>query len=182
MTPPPPTGTPGTISPKELAFGDVDRELTVTRRVLERLPADRFAWKPHEKSMSLGRLAMHVATLPQWMTDTLEKDGMDMNVPPQVRHDEPKDREDLLAEFDRHAAATRAALARIDEAALSRPWTLRKGEQVIHRAPRAAILRVWCVNHLVHHRAQLCVLLRLLDVPVPAVYFNSADEPEWTFA
>ena len=166
---------------KEIAFGDVDRELNVTRRVLERLPAEKFSWKPHEKSMSLGRLAMHVATMPQWATDTLEKDGMDMANPPKVRHDEPKDLADLLGEFDRHAATTRAALARIDEAALSRPWTLRQGEQVIHQNSRAMILRLWCVNHMVHHRAQLCVLLRLLNVSVPAVYFNSTDEPEWKF-
>ena len=175
------TASPSSASLKQVAFGDIDRELNVTRKVLERLPAAKFSWKPHEKSMSLGRLAMHVATMGQWMTDTLEKDGLDMATPPKMRHDEPKDLADLLAEFDKHAATTRAALARIDDAALLKPWTLRQGEQVIHQQSRAMILRVWCVNHLVHHRAQLCVLLRLLDVPVPAVYFNSTDEPEWKF-
>jgi uncharacterized damage-inducible protein DinB len=172
--------TPSTAI-RDIAFLDLNRELAVTRKVLERLPADQFAWKPHAKSMSLGRLAMHVATMPQWITDTLEQDGMDMAHPPQVRHDEPKDHDDLLAEFDRHAATARAALARIDDAALSRPWTLRNGDQVLFTNSRAMILRIWCLNHMVHHRAQLCLLLRLLDVPVPAVYFNSADEPQWVF-
>lgn len=166
---------------KQIAFGDMDRELIVTRRVLERLPADRFDWKPHPKSMSLGQLALHVATLPQWITDTLNNDGLDMANPPKVRRGEPRDQADLLDEFDRHAATARAALARIDDSAFSAPWTLRQGDQVLFTNSRAMILRLWCVNHMVHHRAQLCVLLRLLDLPVPTVYFNSADEPQWTF-
>jgi uncharacterized damage-inducible protein DinB len=167
-------------STKDAAFCDLKREFEATRRVLDRLPEDKFAWKPHEKSMSLGRLAMHVATLPQWMRETLEKDGMDMANPPKMRVD-PDNRADLLTTFDEHAAAVNAALARSDDAALERHWTLRQGDQVLVSQPRVEILRVWCLNHLIHHRAQLCVYLRLLNVPVPAVYFNSADEPEWVF-
>ena len=130
--------------------------------------------------MSLGRLAMHVATLPQWMVSTLEQDGFDMANPPKMRT-EPTDLADLLAEFDKHAAAVRSAMAKIDDAGLQKPWTLRQGDQVIHSRSKAKILRLWCLNHMVHHRAQLCVYLRLLNVPVPAVYFNSADEPDWVF-
>ena len=96
--------------------------------------------------------------------------------PPKVRQDEPKDLADLLAEFDRHAATTRAALARIDEKALTRPWTLRQGEQVIHQQSRAMILRVWCINHMVHHRGQLSVFMRLKEIPVPPIYGPTADE------
>lgn len=166
---------------KDIAFIDLDRELNVTRKVLERLPADRFAWKVHDKSMSLGRLAIHVATMPQWMCLVLEHDGMDMAQPPKVRHDEPADAADLLAEFDRWAAAARSAMERSSDASLAAIWTLRQADQVIHSDRRAAILRIWCVNHMVHHRAQLCVYLRLLGQPVPAVYFNSTDEPQWVF-
>jgi uncharacterized damage-inducible protein DinB len=94
---------------------------------------------------------------------------------------EPKDREDLLATFDKIAADVTAAMGKMDDTALGRTWTLRRGDQVLHKEMRATILRKWCVSHMIHHRAQLCVYLRLLNVPVPAVYFNSTDEPEWTF-
>jgi uncharacterized damage-inducible protein DinB len=167
-------------STKEFAFGDLERELKVTRKVLERLPEKDFGWKPHEKSMSLGRLAMHVATLPQWMLTTLTQDELDFANPPQIRT-EPKDHADLLQEFDKHVAAVKAATAHIDDKALQKPWTLRQGEKVLHSSSKATIMRVWCLNHMIHHRAQLCLYLRLLNVPVPAVYFNSADEPQWMF-
>ena len=97
-------------SSKDIAFGDLDRELKVTRKVLERLPEKDFAWKPHEKSMHLGRLAMHVATLPQWMVTTLTQDGLDFANPPPIRT-EAKNHADLLQEFDKHAADVKAALA-----------------------------------------------------------------------
>jgi uncharacterized damage-inducible protein DinB len=164
----------------EIAFIDLERELAATRRVLERLPEQHLAWKPHEKSMSLGRLAMHVATLPQWAADTLTKDGLDMQQPPQMRT-EPNDVADILQTFDEQAAAVRAALAKTDDATLAATWTLQSGDQVLYSNTRSFVLRVWCVNHMIHHRAQLCVYFRLLNVPVPAVYFNSADEPDWNF-
>jgi uncharacterized damage-inducible protein DinB len=164
----------------QLAFGDLDREIAVTRKVLERLPEEKFSWKPHEKSMSLGNLSMHVANLLQWMLDTIKADELDMATiePPRST---PKDLADVLQTFDKNAAAVKEALARMDNASLSRTWTLRNGATVLHQQPRVQILRIWCLNHMIHHRAQLCVLLRLLNVPVPAVYFNSADEPEWVF-
>ena len=83
--------------------------------------------------------------------------------------------------FDGNVAKLREAMAKMDDAALAKPWTVRNGATILHTQPRGEILRVWCLNHMIHHRAQLCVLLRLLDVPVPAVYFNSADEPAWVF-
>jgi uncharacterized damage-inducible protein DinB len=165
---------------KDVAFGDLERELKVTRKVLERLPEKHFNWKPHEKSMHLGRLAMHVATLPQWMVTTLTQDELDFANPPQIRTD-ATNHADLLQEFDKHYAEVKVALARTDDTTLQRPWRVRQGEKVLHSNTKAAILRVWCLNHMVHHRAQLCLYLRLLNVPVPAVYFNSADEPEWMF-
>ena len=94
---------------------------------------------------------------------------------------EPADRDDLLRTFDQITAEVSKAMAKMDDAALGRTWTLRRGEQVLHTEIKAMILRKWCVSHMIHHRAQLCVYLRLLNIPVPAVYFNSSDEPQWTF-
>jgi uncharacterized damage-inducible protein DinB len=165
---------------KQIAYADLDREIATTRKVLERVPAGHFSFKPHEKSMNLGRLAMHVATLLQWASDTITKDELDLEKASPPRSD-PKDTADLLAEFEKHATACKAALASLDDAALSQTWKLSKGGQQIYAAPRNYVLRVWCLSHLVHHRAQVCVYLRLLNVPVPAVYFNSADEPAWIF-
>ena len=168
-------------STKNVAFGDLERELAVTRKVLERLPEKDFGWKPHEKSMHLGRLAMHVATLPQWMVTTITQDDLDFAKPPQIRTDSTS-HADLLAEFDKNVAAVKVALVQIDDAGWQKSWTLRQGDKVLHSSLKATITRVWCLNHMIHHRAQLCVYLRMLNVPVPAVYFNSADEPDWTFA
>ncbi|MCE9545937.1 MAG: DinB family protein [Planctomycetia bacterium] len=161
-------------------FADVDRELAVTRRVLERLPEEKFAWQPHEKSMSLGRLAFHVATLPKWLVMTITADELDMASPPSLG-DPQTTSAGLLRVFDENAAAAKAALAGANDAELQKPWTLRRGEHVLHQGAKGTIVRLWTVNHLVHHRGQLCLYLRLMNVPVPAVYFNSADEPEWVF-
>jgi uncharacterized damage-inducible protein DinB len=166
---------------KGVAFVDLQREIDTTRRLLERLPEEQFSWKPHEKSMNLGRLAMHVATLLQWFLTTLEHDELDFASPPQMPV-EATSRDDLLRTFEQNAAAVTQAFAALDDAALSRPWTLRNGEQVLTTQSRAMVLRVWCLSHLIHHRAQLCLYLRLLNLPVPAIYFNSADEPTWVFA
>ena len=168
------------LSAHDLIFGDLERELAVTRTVLERLPEEKFAWKPHEKSMSLGRLAMHVATMPDWAKTTIAQDGLDMATAPRPRV-EPTDKKDLLAEFDKCANELRAAVKNFDAARIGDPWTIRNGSHVMATRPKAMIYRVWCINHMVHHRAQLCLYLRLLNVPVPAVYFNSADEPDWKF-
>src|ERR1700748_1784633 len=113
-----------TASMKQAAFGDLDRELAVTRTVLERLLEEHFAWKPHEKSMHLGRLAMHVATLPQWMVTTIEQEGLDFANPPQIRT-EANSHADLLKEFDKQATAAREALSQMRDSDLHRPWTLR---------------------------------------------------------
>ncbi|HEX8521501.1 MAG TPA: DinB family protein [Tepidisphaeraceae bacterium] len=165
---------------RALAFGDLDRELSVTRKVLERLPEDRFDWKVHEKSMPLGHLAQHVVNLLTWSLDTIQKDDLDLTtIPPMAKS--ASSRAALLQAFDQKSAAVREAIEALDDAALARPWTCRMGEKVLATQPRALILRVWCLSHLIHHRAQLCVYLRLLNVPVPAVYFNSSDEPEWQF-
>ncbi|HXE56268.1 MAG TPA: DinB family protein [Tepidisphaeraceae bacterium] len=168
------------LSAKQVLFTDLDRELDVTRTVLDRLPEAQFNFKPHEKSMSLGRLASHVADLPNWVYVTLAQDELDAATA--ERLPESTTHADLLARFDRHADAAREAAARFDIANLNRDWTMRNGPQVIVTRPRLTVYRLWCLNHLVHHRAQLCLYLRLLNVPVPTVYFNTADDPTFVFA
>jgi uncharacterized damage-inducible protein DinB len=165
---------------KEILFWDLERELAVTRKVLSRLPEDRFGWTPHLKSMNLGRLAMHVATLPGWIRTAIAEDGIDSATMPPMRQT-PNDSADLLAEFDKHATLLLEAVRHFDERKIMSTWTLRNGEHIMTSQPRLTIYRTWSLNHLVHHRAQLCVYLRLLDLPVPAVYFNSSDEPAWVF-
>jgi uncharacterized damage-inducible protein DinB len=165
---------------KALVFGDVEREMAVTRRVLEALPAEHFAWKPHEKSMSLMGLGLHVATLPGWLRDSLKADVLDFAEAPRPPASVASTAE-LVALFDETAASMRAALAAFDMANWEKTWTMKNGGQVFTAQPRPKVARVWCMNHLVHHRGQLCLYLRLLNVPVPTVYFNTADDPTWMF-
>lgn len=164
----------------EAAFGDVERELAVTRRVLEAIPDAHLAWKPHEKSMSLGQLGIHVAYLPDWARGALASDVLDFASAPRPPKSVNYVRE-LLEHFDRNAAALRSAVAAFDPAKYQDSWTLRNGEQVFVSKPRPVVYRVWSMNHLIHHRGQLCVYLRLLDVKVPTVYFNTADDPAFVF-
>lgn len=160
---------------RQTALADLDQELANTRRVLERVPDEHLDWKPHEKSFSLGSLASHVATLPFLLEFILDGDVFDVAAPfdvPAPLHG----REALLAGFDERAAALRARLDAADDALLSRPWELRAGEKVNFRAPKFAVLRTLGLNHIIHHRAQLTVYLRLLDVPLPPLYGPTADE------
>jgi uncharacterized damage-inducible protein DinB len=165
---------------KDVIFGDLERELTVTRKVLAAVPADKFDWKPHAKSMSLGKLSIHVATLPEWMTHTLAQDVLDFATaphPPQSVADTPA----LLTLFDDRADALRQAVAKFDPAAWDATWTMKNGAQIFTSQPRSKVFRVWDLNHMIHHRGQFCLYLRLLEVKVPTVYFNTADEPGFVF-
>ena len=154
---------------------EFDREMTTTRKVLERVPEDKFAWKPHAKSFSLGALASHVATLPAWGRETLEKSEIDIagGQPPAA----PPSKAELLATFDKQVAATRSALVGRSDAELLATWTLKRRDKTIFSMPKTAVLRSFVLSHLIHHRGQLSVYLRLLDVPVPSIYGPSADEP-----
>jgi uncharacterized damage-inducible protein DinB len=157
---------------------EYDQELAGVRKVLERVPEDRLAWRPHAKSMTLGGLATHVANLPSWVAFTLHRDELDIapaGAEP-LREKEETSRAELLAHFDRHAAEGRAALAAASDEAWAGPWSLLAGGRKVFTMPRGACIRTFVMNHLVHHRAQLGVYLRLLDVPVPGLYGPSADE------
>jgi uncharacterized damage-inducible protein DinB len=149
-----------------------------TRKTLERVPEDKFAWKPHEKSFSMVALATHLATLPSWGADVIQRDSIDVapeGAPP-PKNEPAKSVGDLLERFDRNVATTRAALAAASDEDLLKMWTLLKGGKTVFSLPRVAALRSFVMNHNVHHRAQLGVYLRLNDVPVPSIYGPSADE------
>jgi uncharacterized damage-inducible protein DinB len=156
---------------------EFDHEMTTTRKVLERVPEDRFDWKPHAKSFSLGALATHVATLPTWGTETLNKSEIDIAgaQPPAA----PSSKAELMATFDKNVAAARSALAGKTDAELLATWTLKRGGKAVFSMPKTAVLRSFVLSHLIHHRGQLSVYLRLLDVPVPSIYGPSADEPSF---
>lgn len=153
---------------------EFDAEMASTRRVLERVPAGRFDFKPHEKSFSLEDLASHLANIPSWTAITLKTEELDMGQDFGPR--DTSDTEALLAHFDRHVAEGRTALEKATVPDMAVPWTLRVGEQVVFTLPRGVVMRSFVMNHMIHHRAQLTVYLRLLDVPVPGVYGPSADE------
>lgn len=163
------------MSIKEIGFGDLPMELAKTRRHLECVPDDKLGWKPHDKSFSLGQLASHMAGLCAWGVTILETDEMDLSQPLPKRA-EPTSTAEILAEFDEKTAAWVKAMDRTDDETMLGTWTLRMGDQVLAEFSRAANLRSFVVSHLIHHRAQLGVYLRLLDLPVPATYGPSADE------
>ncbi len=153
---------------------EFDHEITMTRKLLERIPDDRFGWKPHDKSMSLGGLATHLANIPWWGEMTLGQPEFD--TASVARNEEATSRAQILTTFDRNASATRALLAGKSDAELMAPWTLKRDDQKIFSMPKAAVWRTFVLSHMVHHRGQLSVYLRLLDVPVPSIYGPSADE------
>lgn len=162
----------------ELLLQDYDMEIAMTRRVLERVPEDNPDFKCHDKSMPLGRLAMHVATLPLFGKTILTTPSMNLGDP---NHKWPdlvfSTRDIALATLDANAAECRAALAASSDADLATPWKFSFGDHVISDSPRSLAYRHMFFNHLIHHRAQLSVYLRLNDVPVPGLYGPSADEP-----
>jgi uncharacterized damage-inducible protein DinB len=160
----------------ELLLPEFDQEMAATRRVLERVPEDKFAWKPHAKSFSMGDLASHIVNMLLWTVETMDKTEFDLDsVTPEEMNKAAKTCAELLAGFDANARQARAALEKSD-ADYQVPWTLRKGAQVFFTMPRYTCVRSFCLNHIVHHRAQLTVYLRENDVPVPGLYGPSADE------
>ena len=156
---------------------EFDMEMVGTRKTLERVPDDKFDWQPHGKSMSMGGLATHLANLPSWGTLALNAESFDVapeGIP--VKTPELHSTADVLQQFDTNVAATRAAIAAASDEELFKKWSLLKNGTAIMTMPKVAVLRGFVMNHMIHHRAQLGVYLRLNDVAVPSLYGPSADE------
>jgi len=157
---------------------EFDQEMANTRKVLERVPDEKWNWKPHEKSGTTGWLAAHVGTVPEWLTMTLNSESLDYAPVDGPTYTPPKieNNKQLLAAFDKAASEARAALLKASDADFAVNWKLLAGGQEIFTMPRIACIRGMIMNHLIHHRGQLTVYLRLLNVPVPGLYGPSADE------
>lgn len=156
-------------------LSEFDRETAVTRRVLARVPDDRLSWGPHPRSMTLGRLATHVASLPGWLPQILNEPMFDLAMLPETPVVDGTCAA-ILARFDAGVADARHALRESTDARLADTWTLRKDGEVIITLPRIVALRTEGLYHLTHHRGQLTVYLRLLDIPIPPIYGPTADE------
>jgi uncharacterized damage-inducible protein DinB len=156
---------------------EFDHEMANTRKTLERVPDEKFGWKPHEKSFPMGSLATHLANLPTWTNVTIDVEEFDMSpggVP--LKSPECQSTTEVLETFDKNVAAARAAITSVSDETLFGPWTLLADGKKVLSLPRVAVLRSFVMNHIIHHRAQLGVYLRLNDIPVPSIYGPSADE------
>ncbi|MEE9208612.1 MAG: DinB family protein [Gemmatimonadota bacterium] len=157
---------------------EFDAEMAKTRTTLERVPEDKFEWRPHPKSMTMVDLATHVANLPSWVSVTLEQDGFDIDPPD---GDSPRPEPitsvaDALGRFDHNVMQARKSISGAEDEVFYQSWSLLNGGETVFTAPKVGVLRSFVMNHLIHHRAQLGVYLRINDVPVPALYGPSADE------
>ncbi len=159
---------------------EFDQEMQSTRKALERVPDDKWNWKPHEKSGTVGWLASHVGTMVGWLPVTINTEELDYAPVGGPAFELPKitNRKELLAEFDKNVAGARAALAKVSDAEMLKNWKLLAGGKEILSMPRVACIRGMVLNHLIHHRAQLTVYFRLIGVPVPGLYGPSADEAQ----
>ena len=164
----------GTMNFIERLLPEFDTEFQNARKMLEVVPEDKFAWKPHAKSMTLGRLAGHVAEMPNWALVTIQVDTLELKGGQQPFR--PASRDELLSRFDENVLQARQALQGLKQEQLEAIWRLKFGDKTLFEMPRAAVLRTTVMNHMIHHRGQLSVYLRLLDVHVPGMYGPSADE------
>jgi len=168
----------GRMSLSETLLPEFDEEMANTRRTLERVPDDKFEWRPHPKSTTMGYLATHLGFLPGWATNAITLDYLDLapegGAPAKIPA--ATSRQEVLDSFDKNVAEARAAIAGASDEHLMKPWSLKMGGRDILTKTRMEIIRSVVMNHTVHHRAQLGVFLRLNDIPVPAIYGPSADE------
>jgi uncharacterized damage-inducible protein DinB len=160
----------------DLLLPEFDQEMSTTRRVLERVPDDKLAWKPHDRSWSMGNLASHITNLIKWTDATMNATEFDLaSVTPEQMNQSATSRAELLSWFDANIVSARQALAKSD-ADYFVPWTLKTGATTHFTMPRVVCVRSFFLNHVVHHRGQLSVYLRLNNIPVPSIYGPSADE------
>jgi uncharacterized damage-inducible protein DinB len=161
------------MSTSETLLPQFDQEMANTRKLLECVPEDKFAWKPHEKSMTLGRLASHVAEMPQWAAMTVNTDKLDLT--PDMKPFNAANKAELIEAFNSNVSAGREAIAGAGDEHLTKTWTLLFQGNLMLSMPRIDVLRSTVMSHMIHHRGQLSVYLRLLDVPIPGMYGPSAD-------
>ncbi len=163
----------------EMILPEFEQEMASTRKLLERIPNDKLGWKPHPKSNSIGWNANHVAEIPGWIEGVLEQDSWDFAPvdAPAYRTPEFSSVAEILEVFDRSVQAARRAIQAVREEALEDDWSLLEGGKTLLTMPRHLVMRMFVLNHIIHHRAHLCVYLRLNDCPVPGMYGPSADDP-----
>lgn len=159
----------------ETLLAEFDHEMRTTRTVLERTPAQDAAWRPHPRSTSLGDLALHLATIPRWLVPTLTQTELDLAPKPGVTAPTFESVEQLLAMFDENVRDARAALAEAQDADYGVQWTLKAAGNTVFASPRGAVIRSFILSHMIHHRGQFTVYLRLRGVPLPPVYGPTAD-------
>jgi uncharacterized damage-inducible protein DinB len=157
---------------------EFDQEMANTRKVLERIPDDKLDWQPHPRSHTIGWNANHVADMPNWVVVTLTQPSLDIAPVSGEPYVTPKltSRAEILDLFDRNVAAARKAISEVNDAEMGDSWSLLSGGNPIFTMPRSAMVRSFILNHIIHHRAHLCVYLRLNDIPVPGMYGPSGDE------
>jgi uncharacterized damage-inducible protein DinB len=157
---------------------EFDHEMANTRKTLERVPDGKFQWQPHQKSYTVQKLASHLANIPAWTPYTLQHDSLDMAPKdgPSFTTPQGSSAKEILEWFDKNVADARASIAKTSDAEFMKPWSLLSGGKTILTMPKIAVLRGFILSHNIHHRAQLGVYFRLLDIPVPSTYGPSADE------
>jgi len=155
---------------------EFDREMGLTRRALERVPDGQFDWKPHPTSMTLGRLAEHLTEMPQWATTTMTQSSLELTTERPADYVRPATRAAVIKQFDTYLKESRGTVAGKTDGELNAPWTLKAGGKEVFTMPKIAVIRNFVLNHMIHHRGQLMVYLRMLGVPVPSTYGPSADE------
>ena len=160
------------MSEPAIPLKEFDLEMATTRRLLERVPSDQAQWKPHQKSFALGHLAQLISGMPGWIARTLREPHIDLAAGAGYSFEKT---EALIELFDKNVADARVALAEVTGGRLAEAWSLKMGETVLMTAPRGETVRQH-LNHLIHHRGQLTVYVRLVDVPVPSIYGPTADE------
>ena len=161
---------------KQAMINEIKHEAAQTKKLLERVPFDKFDWSPHEKSMKLGKLAVHVAEIPRWSSRILTATEFDF-IKAGYKQAEVNSTDELVQLFENNVQTVLDGFNAATDDDLVDKWTFRRGEHVIFTLPRAAAIRILAMNHFIHHRGQLSVYLRLLDIPIPGMYGPSADEP-----
>ena len=155
---------------------EFDREMGQTRKVLDRVPDGQFDWRPHPTSMTVGRLAEHLAEFPLWATMTMSQGELDMMTSRPADYQSPATRAAVLAMFDANLKTGRTHLVNKTDGEFDAPWTLKAGGKEMFTMPKASVMRAFVLNHMVHHRGQMTVYLRMLGVKIPSIYGPSGDE------